>query len=103
MKLPDKIKILGRVYELVPSPGLDAREGNAGHIWHVLGRIEYDPDFSPVHTVIHEIVHNLRWQLGLAVSDETAEEAAVNQITSCVLAVLADNPGLIRAIAEAQP
>ena len=94
MKIPKKVKILGKRYRIdtVPNSNLDPR--NQGHILHTTGRITLLDGMAPdatretlLHECIHSIVDNL--QLGL-------EEKQVGALSAGLYALAKESPRQVR-------
>lgn len=98
MKRPSKLRIIGKVHEVVYLPVGDERlkDGNDACV----GRIDHDalqvlieegqPLATEQDTLLHEVFHGVERAMDLEVP-----ETVIHRLATGVLAVLKDSPGFI--------
>lgn len=99
MKRPLRVKIVGKQHSVayVPAghPGLkDGTDALVGSIQHDKQEI-YVEEGQPIEqeqdTLLHEILHGVERQMDLEL-----EESAIRRLATGLLAVMKDNPSLVR-------
>lgn len=95
---PESVRIVGRTYEIVESPGLLATAGCYGQCDTPSQRIIFDPEVhleQRIDTVLHEVVHGIDEAMVTGLTEEQ-----VRAVSTALLAVLRDNPDFTRFITQ---
>lgn len=105
-KLPSKIKIGPRHYSVkqTPTDHLKSEEKAGQRLWGYIDtnemRIVMDPSLSPARTkeiLIHECLHGIISNTGgLTTNDSETEDGVINRLQTGLLALLQDNPTLVK-------
>lgn len=99
MKLPNKVRIAGLDYAIVPCDALQHQrmygvfDANAREI-----RIDSNHynHHNILDTILHEILHGVYWQYNIKSEDD--EERTVTAMSTGLTQVLLDNPDLVKWI-----
>lgn len=101
---PDTIRVFGRDYKvhMHPSESDTMHESSLGEC-HAYDRQIHLRDFLPLSemqdTLLHEILHAVCWYTQLGLSHKK-EERVVGVLSSALIGVFRDNPGLVQYLAQ---
>jgi predicted house-cleaning noncanonical NTP pyrophosphatase (MazG superfamily) len=95
--LPKSVKVGGVVYAIIEDPYYYNREGRSGAISYWPGKITVDADTDQVATLIHETMHGCFRHI---TGGDDHSENLVERISEVVRMFIADNPDLIRQLAD---
>ena len=96
-KLPKSVKVGGVVYAIIEDPYYYSREGRSGAISYWPGKITVDADTDQVATLIHETMHGCFRHI---TGGDDHSENLVERISEVVRMFIADNPNLVRHLAD---
>jgi len=102
MKLPEEIKVLGKMYEVRGWKSVESLgEGKFGKCDRNQSIIYIDTQWKAqqvVNTFIHEIMHAVIFEMAIDRKSFEGEEELVNPLTNGLMAVFRDNPVLLDII-----
>lgn len=98
MKIPGRVRIVGKTYRVVAHDDFDDDRYGDCNVRECLIRLDLvDVDPQQVRdTLLHEILHALWKESGLGAGEGASEEVIVRQLATSLLATLRENPPLVR-------
>lgn len=107
MKRPTRIKILGKVYQvLFVPPGTEGLEGDDCGLCDseklLLSVKEGQPFQNEQDTLLHEVIHGITHQMDIEKFMGKYEEKIVRTLATGLLAVIKDNPSSLLSYLKAR-
>lgn len=104
MKCPTRIRVLGKVYSIEETENVQGGEDHevlSGHCAPLLCHIQVSTEqhIQQIRdSLLHELLHAIWSESGLCctIGEERIEEHLVHTLASAILALLRDNPALVR-------